>query len=375
MSKKQTCKVVLRDTPPACEIPSRIRRWWTWGFLGLCSSFILLVFVVSSFTRPTPVSIRRPTVTRAIESAAPGGRLELEALCSLSAAELEDFDLATLNLACLDGLPGGEKVQQERCLELLERCAASVRSQTESNLHRFYSDPGAYNNSEAYFRMLMLVTVLQQDFGVRYNPSRINEVDYRIPADLFLHGLLGYGKGGTCVSIPSLYTTVAQRLGYPVSLVYAKQHLFCRWDGQGTRFNIEGTNQGMSVYPDEHYMQWPGQIQQEEVDSGQYLRTLNKRECLAAFVAMRAHCLEDLGQTTLALNAYRQATALAPDNRLYQSFLHHLSRQRVVSMLEKLQEHADKLDPSSADRRALVGRDRNITADDIKRLADSGFSF
>ena len=36
----------------------------------------------------------------------------------------------------------------------------------------------------------MLVTVLQQDFGVHYTPARIREVDFRKPDDLFIHGLV-----------------------------------------------------------------------------------------------------------------------------------------------------------------------------------------
>ncbi len=35
-------------------------------------------------------------------------------------------------------------------------------------------------------------------------------------------------NGGTCVSMPVLYTAVARRLGYPVKLVLAKGHAFCR---------------------------------------------------------------------------------------------------------------------------------------------------
>ena len=59
----------------------------------------------------------------------------------------------------------------------------------------------------------MLVTVLQQDLGVHYNPQRAREVDFRNSKDLFIHGLVGNPNGGTCVSIPALYTTIARRLG------------------------------------------------------------------------------------------------------------------------------------------------------------------
>jgi hypothetical protein len=64
--------------------------------------------------------------------------------------------------------------------------------------------------------MLMLITVLQQDFNVHYNPERIRSVDFKNPEDLSIHGMLASNNGGTCVSMPVLYAAVARRLGYPV---------------------------------------------------------------------------------------------------------------------------------------------------------------
>ena len=42
----------------------------------------------------------------------------------------------------------------------------------------------------AKFRILTMVTVLKQDFHVRYNPERIAALDFRDSKDLFLHGLV-----------------------------------------------------------------------------------------------------------------------------------------------------------------------------------------
>jgi hypothetical protein len=55
--------------------------------------------------------------------------------------------------------------------------------------------------------------------------------------------------------MPVLYVAQARRLGYPVSLVTTKGHLFDRWEGRGERFNVECTGHGMNRYDDAHYRQ------------------------------------------------------------------------------------------------------------------------
>ena len=47
-----------------------------------------------------------------------------------------------------------------------------MASETQRNFHRFLANPREYNHSLGYYRMMMLATVLQQDFGTHYNPER-----------------------------------------------------------------------------------------------------------------------------------------------------------------------------------------------------------
>lgn len=169
--------------------------------------------------------------------------------------------------------------------------------------------------------MLMLITVVQQDFGVRYNPKRIREVDFTKSKDLFLHGMVGDDNGGTCVSMPVLYTAVARRLGYPVHLVTANAHVFCRWDEPSDRFNIEATSQGMSSYDDNYYMKWPKPITKAQVEKGWFLKSLDNAESLATFLAARGHCLEDNGEVGKARVAYAMAAEKNPSVPIYRGFL------------------------------------------------------
>jgi len=228
---------------------------------------------------------------------------------------LADIDIAEMNLLCAAGLPGSERIDIERILAKLDGWAERVKSETGRNMHRFRESPGEYNNSEAYFRAMMLVTVLQQDLGVRYNPARIRDVDFNRAADLFIHGMIAGGEGGTCVSMPVLYAAIGRRLGYPLKLVLAKAHVFVRWDdGGGERFNIEATNQGMNSFDDEYYKTWPQKMTPAEIAAGVYLKSLNAAGELALFLATRGHCLLDNGRTSEAQIAYAWAHHLAPDD-------------------------------------------------------------
>jgi regulator of sirC expression with transglutaminase-like and TPR domain len=247
---------------------------------------------------------------------------ELRMMMAAQPSSLAGQDVAVVNMSCSEGLPAAEGLDLRRALITLDEWAARVREETERHLAKFRLHPAEFQNSEAYFRMLALVTVLQQDFGVRYNPERVRSPDFRDSRDLFLHGLL-QGQGGTCVSMPVLYVAVGRRLGYPLKLVTAKAHLFARWespDGK-ERLNLEATGQGLNCFPDEYYHRWPVPMAPQEIASGQYLKSLTPAEELAVFLSARGHCLEAAGRLAEAQVAHAHAHALAPQNPVYLAFL------------------------------------------------------
>jgi hypothetical protein len=151
-------------------------------------------------------------------------------LVPLPEAELAHLDFAAVNLACAAGLPGADGLDAPRCRAALDAWSAHVHSETLRAAHQFTSDPAAFEHSWAYFRTLVLVTVLQEDFGVGYNTGLVERDDFfSDAANLFLHGVL-QGRGGTCSSLPLAYVAVGRRLGYPLRLVQTKNHVFARWD-------------------------------------------------------------------------------------------------------------------------------------------------
>lgn len=269
-----------------------------------------------------------------------------------SDADLANADIARLNLAAAEGLPGADSLDAEAKLAELDRWAKHVESETERNLHRFHENPGEYENTEAYFRALMLIVALQGDLGVHYNPARISEPDFTNSKDLFLHGMVGDANGGTCVSMPVLYVAIGRRLGYPMKLALTKGHVFARWDGAEHpnpafrgRFNIEGTNRGLNTPDDQHYAEWPNKLTDAERANDWFLRSLTPAEELAVFLMQRGHCLEDTGRTAEAQVPYAMAHQLAPKSPEALAYLVNVVRGEAIAR-------------ASADPQALAAREK-----------------
>ncbi len=216
-------------------------------------------------------------------------------LLAMSPDELDKVDLALMNLVCAKGLPGTESLSIPAVLAKLDQWAETVKSETGRHLYRVTDPKYAehYNHSEARLRAEFLVQTLQEDCGVHYNMDRVREVDFSKPQDLFIHGMVGSDNGGTCSSMPVFYAALGRRLGYPIRLVLAKQHIFCRWDDGKDRFNFDGaTNGGINFHSDEYYHEWPHKITDTEMAAGEFLKSLTPTEELATFLLQRASCLQ-----------------------------------------------------------------------------------
>lgn len=256
--------------------------------------------------------------------------------CKLSKEQLATRDIAEMNLAAAFGLPMAGLLDVRKLCQQIDSWSQHVRQETRK-MHRVRVMPEYRDWSEARFRMLVLTTVLQRDFGVRYN-HRFAQGDYdaRDSRNLFLHGLLT-GRGGTCVSMPVLYAAVGRRLGYPIKLVEAKEHIFCRWDGEdGERFNIEATARGFHDPSDDYYQTFPVPLSARDLASGLYLRSLTPREELALFLGQRGSCCFDHLQLHQAALCFGTARDLAPN---YPQYEHARMKALVVRRaLPKVQQ-------------------------------------
>lgn len=298
----------------------------------------------------------------------------LERLLNLAPEEVAATDIARWNLACAAGLPGAESLDIDAKLAELDRWAKRVASETERNMHRFRSNPAEYENSEAYFRALMLVVVLQEDCGVHYNPARINKPDFTNSKDLLLHGLVGDSNGGTCVSMPVLYVAVGRRLGYPMKLALTKGHVFARWDGAEQsnpsfrgRFNVDATSRGLSTHDDEHYAIWPNPLSPGDRTGEWFLRSLEPAEELAVFLMQRGHCLEDNGRLPEAQVAYTLAKRFAPKSPEAVAYLANALRNDPTAVLTAVSV-ADESVASRAEDAERRRRHRQLS-EEYARLA------
>jgi len=248
---------------------------------------------------------------------------DLNELCQLTTNQLAHCDIALMNLLCTERLPGTENLNIPESLERLDGIARHVKAETERHLYKFRERPGEYENSEGYFRIMMMVTVLQQDLGIRYNPERIRlplaepeptENFFADPKDVFIHGLIKEKGTGTCSSMPVFLVSVGRRVGYPLKLVRAKGHLFARWDEGDRSFNIEGTSVGFVSHPDSYYRNWPFSFTAEEERTESYLKSLTPTQEFATFFNIRGGCCLASSDLAFATGAFAQAFKKEPES-------------------------------------------------------------
>jgi len=234
----------------------------------------------------------------------------IERLCALAG---NCSDLAELNLRAAQLFVGIDEPAVANCLSTLDRWTELVDRGTRNFLPRFRAAPNEYWNSEPCFRVLVMTTILQRNIGVAYNFAFVEgEWDASDARNLFIHGPL-QGFGGTCSTLPVIYAAIGHRLGYPISLVETREHLFCRWDDGNERFNFEASGSGFAARDDEYYRHWPYEISQKEVAMNGYLSTLSRTELLASFVSNGGQYLRDTMKYAKSLIAFNYASRLAPD--------------------------------------------------------------
>jgi hypothetical protein len=245
-----------------------------------------------------------------------------------------------MNLLCAEGLSGCQQVDVTGSLALLDQWGGRVKSETARHNYRFERNPAEFENSKGFFKMLMLGVVLAEDFKVHYRlnkrggPETSSEKDgfFADARDVFLPGVLGEQRQGTCSSMPVLYVAVGRRLGYPLKLVTTKGHLFARWEGEGERFNLEVTGNGLNRFPDDYYRKWPFAVSEAEVKAEGYLKSLTPAGELAVFLSIRAMCLREAGQMTEAADAFAAASKLAPEVQSYQMMAARCRRASTLNL-------------------------------------------
>lgn len=314
---------------PATPARRPRRLWMNAAMLTATVATLGAVAVMSSMPAR---SARTPPVACPVASAPPSSPIirrsdaltpkSLAELLALPSDQLERVDIALMNLLCAEGLPGSESLDIQAVLATLDAWAEGVALETARSYAQFLRDPADYENSEGYFKALVLVTVLERDLGVRYNLERADQPDFRNSKDQFIHGMVNDSNGGTCVSMPVVDLAIGRRLGYPLKLALAREHVFWRWDdGRSPPMNFNNAGRGLRSDPDEFYRSWPRPITDEDLKHREFLVSLTPAEELAVFLAARGHCLMANGRYKDALEAYRAAADRHPPATAYRIFI------------------------------------------------------
>src|SRR5436190_3711961 len=300
---------------------TRWTRLWTVSLFAVlpCTTAVMVV-------RRTP-----PQVPSRAPRSEPNDAVQLFAL---SKSALMGMDIARVNLLCAANLSGAAGEALNGQLTTLDSWAKRIASET-ARWYRFRQNPTEFNHSEGFFRMLIMAVILAEDFTVKYDPAlrpvpgaASSHDGFFASADsVFLGGLLGPERKGTCSSLPVLYIALGRRLGYPLHLVTTKGHLFVRWDGNGERFNVEATSHGLNTFDDDYYRKWPFPITPEEESAEGYLKNLDAAGELAVFLSIRAMCLRENGRVNEAAEAFDKAAQLAPYCRTYAVMHAQLDRE------------------------------------------------
>ncbi len=262
--------------------------------------------------------------------------------------QIDGVDIEVMDLLCAEGLRGSEDLNVQKCLDSMDSLAKLVEWETKRNFHRFQEHPEEYHGSLAYYRMGMLGTILSEDYGMRYNPDQEipwlhgkrpkEEAIYADAKDIFIHGLLGGKRYGTCASMPVLYVAISRRLGYPVNLAATKYHLYARYEQEdGGHLNVEGTeNWGFTRPTDEEYRKGPFPSTDQQIRELGWLKPMTGGEMLAAFLFKRAGCLRSMKRHEEEAEAIRQASRYMPETLLARKIIQaNLDRAQNLKLAQK----------------------------------------
>jgi len=114
-------------------------------------------------------------------------------------------------------------------------------------------------------------------------PFLYNLADDLNPKAKLLSVYLGTRKGN-CVSMPLLFVILGQKLGIPVTITTAPQHLYVKFRGDnGLWFGVEATNGGGWAEDPWQQKQFPT-LTPQAIASGIYMQPLTKKETAAVII-------------------------------------------------------------------------------------------
>jgi hypothetical protein len=243
----------------------------------------------------------------------------LGTLLGLASDALDSVDPLVMNLVVAKKIPCFADLNVGRYVRLADRWAGDIRERLPGAEARFWQSPADWKNDVRFFRLGIVCWYADEVLGITY-PDELADAEERLyvdPMNVFLNGLMDR-RCGSCASMPVLHVALGWRLGWPVSLACAGNHLFCRYDDGEVTHNIEATTfarGGFRSHPDDYYRR-QYRIPEVAVSCGSDLRAVTPREMLGLFIAVRAMHFASVRQMGEAESGLLLARHLFPRNRL-----------------------------------------------------------
>lgn len=176
-------------------------------------------------------------------------------------------------------------------LQEIERIVGTIKSMPEYGdsplekmgaVLRYFYTPSKWNNHRVY----------QYDLNdLRGEKNPVSSVSYLLKS-----------RYGNCVSLPTLITTVGQRIGVDIKLAIAPSHLFAHFtDEDGRVTNIEATSG--TLLPDRAYIR-NFDIHPDAIKNQVYLQSLSNKQALAVLIV-------ELGRKYMHQGDYENALKIA----------------------------------------------------------------
>jgi hypothetical protein len=284
------------------------------------------------------------------------------AILAKSPQEIEQVDTATLNWACLGGLPGSESIDLNAAQARITKLAKAVKAATQSSIElERKKDKTAGDCPE--LRIAILCGVLERDYKIahfvdQYIPDHAAEVDWgkTRPEDLLFQSALN-NKNDPVFSNAVWLVAVGQNqeLKYPIKLASVPGRLCAVWDDRKNRWFILPSAEGIQVLPEDQFRKtYP--VTDEEIKKQNLYHEYTQPEVLAALLQIRGKVLEQTGMPQHATLAYAAAHRFSPDTPLFNEYLVSAidSQLKAYNVDRKVIEDANperfNLTPPSADK-------------------------
>jgi regulator of sirC expression with transglutaminase-like and TPR domain len=173
-------------------------------------------------------------------------------------------------------------------------------------------------------------------------------------------------RKGNCVSMPVLFVILGQKLGLPITLAIAPNHVFAKYKrDNGEWLNIEATTGGTKS--DSKYQEELG-ITPRAIATGIYLRPLSRRETLLVPVGTLMQVYEETRPPEQVLPLTDAVLQVDPKNIVALLVRRDAYRRIVYERYAKRYPSPDQMPPSMRDGYMDIYRNQVALVEKIESL-------